>query len=71
MHQYTPSYLAAINWLIGMGTGGTRDGREWCRDTLAQALRDVRRMHGRKRAIRERNHMRQIAGDFPRKGNTE
>ena len=61
--SYPQSYHAAMHHLIEYGAwnGNTQRGRDLC----AQALRDIRRAMGWKRAIWERGHMRWIAGMFP------
>jgi hypothetical protein len=63
MTNYTRTYHAAINHLIDVGVwSGDRDG---ARMTIARALRQLRKSHGRDRARREQYHMRQICGMFP------
>ena len=61
---YRPSYHRAIEHLIEHGTYlYTRTGRY----KIARALRELRQQFGRERALRERNHLRQICGAFPTK----
>ena len=64
MNQYRRSYHNAINHLIAFSPW---DNRELGRRLVAQALWDLRRDHGRKRAIQERHHMQFIGGMLPSK----
>lgn len=59
---YAMSYHEAIGHLIGYGR---YEYSQTGRDRVALALRDLRKQYGRRRAQRERRHMRQICGDFP------
>ena len=63
--RYPATYHRAVNHLIhaGVWAGERNRGRR----LIARALRELRRNHGLDRAKRERNHMRQICGQFPAK----
>lgn len=53
--QYTRAYMTAINSLIAGKPN---------RQAIARALCDLRRMHGRERAQRERRHMLFVHSSF-------
>jgi hypothetical protein len=60
--NYPPIYHSALNHLIEYGPWvDSTVGRQKCAD----ALKAIRAKYGRERAIRERDHMRQICGIFP------
>jgi len=61
--MYSRKYHAAINHLIAFGGhgGDTQKGR----NLIARVLCELRSIYGRKRAIRERDHMLFISGQFP------
>lgn len=60
--QYTKTYFRAIRLLIGDEKAPANETRQ----VIARALRQIRKVD-KPRAIRERNHMRQIKGQFPQK----
>ena len=64
---YPPVYHAACAYLVKHGDAHDRPGleRALARLGIARVLQAVRHQYGRERAIRERNHLRQIAGVFP------
>jgi hypothetical protein len=66
MGYYTPAYHAACRKLVSFGAPRPERSKA-ARKTIAQALRDVRRGHGRAAARRERYHLLFIAGHFPDK----
>ena len=53
--MYRPSYHAAIRYLIN-ATRPTKEGRR----KIARAIRDLKRDHGRARALRELDHMHYV-----------
>ena len=61
--MYPAIYHKACTHLVHHGSwgGDTEMGRRVC----AKALRAIRSQYGRKRAMRERDHLRFISGQFP------
>lgn len=64
--NYPKSYHKAVNHLVSFGGhgGNTNHGRQLC----AIALKDLRKVFGRKREMNEKRHMYFISGQLPVKG---
>ena len=65
-YQYRESYHAACKYLVAFGGyHGSNRARAYGRKVIAEALCELRRDVGRKRAASERRHLLFISGQFP------